>query len=52
VTTARTRQAARSRQTRETSIAVELDVDGSGRTEVSTAPFFDHMLGGPVATAA
>jgi len=45
VTTARTRQAARSRQTRETSIAVELIVDGSGRTEVSTGlPFFDHML--------
>ncbi len=45
MTTARTRQAARSRQTRETSIAVELDVDGTGRTEVSTGlPFFDHML--------
>jgi len=33
------------RVTRETSIQVELDLDGSGTTQVSTGvPFFDHML--------
>ena len=33
------------RVTKETSILVELDLDGSGMTEVSTGvPFFDHML--------
>ena len=33
------------RETRETRILVELDLDGSGVTEVSTGvPFFDHML--------
>jgi len=33
------------RVTKETSILVELDLDGSGVTEVSTGvPFFDHML--------
>lgn len=33
------------RTTRETDIAVELVVDGSGRAEVATGiPFFDHML--------
>lgn len=33
------------RVTKETSVLVELDLDGSGRTEVSTGvPFFDHML--------
>jgi imidazoleglycerol-phosphate dehydratase len=33
------------RVTKETSILVELDLDGTGVTEVSTGvPFFDHML--------
>ena len=40
-----TRVGERSRQTRETSIEVRLDVDGSGTASVSTGlPFFDHML--------
>ncbi|MBV9379744.1 MAG: imidazoleglycerol-phosphate dehydratase HisB [Streptosporangiaceae bacterium] len=35
-----------SRETRETSILVELDLDGTGAASVSTGvPFFDHMLG-------
>jgi len=34
-----------SRDTKETSILVELDLDGTGRAEISTGvPFFDHML--------
>ena len=33
------------RITKESSVLVELDLDGTGRTEVSTGvPFFDHML--------
>jgi imidazoleglycerol-phosphate dehydratase len=33
------------RTTGETSVVVELDLDGTGRTSVSTGvPFFDHML--------
>ncbi len=33
------------RATAETAVSVELELDGSGRTEVSTGvPFFDHML--------
>ena len=33
------------RETKESSVHVELDLDGSGRTEVETGvPFFDHML--------
>ena len=33
------------RTTKESSIVVELDLDGTGRTEVSTGvPFYDHML--------
>jgi len=41
------RRAARlSRATKETSIEVSVDLDGTGYTDVSTGlPFFDHMLG-------
>jgi imidazoleglycerol-phosphate dehydratase len=40
-----TRTASASRQTKETSIEVSIDLDGSGTTDVSTGlPFFDHML--------
>jgi len=40
-----TRQATLRRETNETSVAVTLDVDGSGRSEISTGiPFFDHMV--------
>jgi imidazoleglycerol-phosphate dehydratase len=39
------RQATRSRSTRETSIEITLDLDGTGAVTVSTGlPFFDHML--------
>jgi imidazoleglycerol-phosphate dehydratase len=39
------RTARRDRATKETTIAITLDVDGAGRTEVSTGlPFFDHMV--------
>jgi imidazoleglycerol-phosphate dehydratase len=39
------RQASRQRVTKESSIEVTLDLDGSGRTDVRTGlPFFDHML--------
>ncbi|CAB4571351.1 unannotated protein [freshwater metagenome] len=39
------RRAQRSRTTAETSIELSVDLDGSGRTEVSTGiPFYDHML--------
>ena len=39
------RRAARERSTKETSISVRLELDGSGRVEVATGlPFFDHML--------
>jgi len=40
-----TRNARVERATGETSVIVELDLDGSGRTQVETGvPFFDHML--------
>jgi imidazoleglycerol-phosphate dehydratase len=40
-----TRTASRSRTTKETSIEVSIDLDGTGRTDVSTGiPFYDHML--------
>ena len=33
------------RETKESHVLVELELDGSGRTEVdSGVPFFDHML--------
>jgi len=39
------RAAVVARSTSETSIAIEIDLDGSGRHEVATGlPFFDHML--------
>ena len=39
------RTASRSRTTNETSIEIEIDLDGTGRTNVSTGiPFYDHML--------
>jgi imidazoleglycerol-phosphate dehydratase len=39
------RAAAVERTTSETDIAIELDLDGNGRHEISTGlPFFDHML--------
>lgn len=39
------RRAERRRVTKETSIAVELNLDGSGTAEVATGlPFFDHMV--------
>jgi imidazoleglycerol-phosphate dehydratase len=39
------RFATRERATKETTVAVTLDLDGSGRTEVDTGlPFYDHML--------
>ncbi|MHA7276619.1 imidazoleglycerol-phosphate dehydratase HisB [Arthrobacter sp. Hz1] len=43
-TTAR-RTASRERTTSESSVFVELDLDGTGRAEISTSvPFYDHML--------
>lgn len=39
------RTAQRSRSTKETSIEVGVDLDGSGRTDIDTGiPFYDHML--------
>ena len=40
-----TRAATRSRTTKETSIELRLDLDGTGTTSISTGvPFYDHML--------
>ncbi|ACQ80642.1 Imidazoleglycerol-phosphate dehydratase [Beutenbergia cavernae DSM 12333] len=40
-----TRTARIERSTSESSVVVEVDLDGTGRTDVSTSvPFFDHML--------
>src|SRR6476620_93944 len=42
-TTARTARIERA--TSESSVLVELDLDGTGRTDISTTvPFYDHML--------
>lgn len=39
------RTAQRDRSTKETTIRISIDLDGTGRTEVSTGiPFYDHML--------
>ena len=39
------RTAQRSRSTKETSISVAIDLDGSGKGDISTGiPFYDHML--------
>jgi imidazoleglycerol-phosphate dehydratase len=39
------RRAKRARTTKETSISIAIDLDGSGVTQVSTGiPFYDHML--------
>ena len=39
------RTATRSRATKETSIEISIDLDGSGQTDISTGiPFYDHML--------
>lgn len=39
------RTAKRSRTTKETSIDIEVNLDGSGQTDISTGiPFYDHML--------
>ncbi|MEO6571866.1 MAG: imidazoleglycerol-phosphate dehydratase HisB [Ilumatobacteraceae bacterium] len=40
-----TRTATRNRTTKETSIEISIDIDGTGRTDISTGiPFYDHML--------
>ena len=40
-----TRRARVERKTKESDIVVELDLDGTGRTDISTGvPFFNHML--------
>lgn len=39
------RTASRSRTTKETSIEISIDLDGTGTTDISTGiPFYDHML--------
>lgn len=44
-TPALARRATRSRTTKETSIEIAIDLDGTGTTDVSTGiPFYDHML--------
>ena len=43
--TASSRKAKIDRRTKETEIAIELDLDGTGRAEIATGiPFLDHML--------
>ena len=39
------RSASRSRKTKETSIDISIDLDGTGQTDITTGlPFYDHML--------
>lgn len=39
------RTASRSRTTKETSVEISIDLDGTGATDISTGiPFYDHML--------
>jgi imidazoleglycerol-phosphate dehydratase len=39
------RKATRERDTKETRVAVTVDLDGTGRTDIATGiPFYDHML--------
>jgi imidazoleglycerol-phosphate dehydratase len=39
------RAASRERATKETSVAVTIDLDGTGQTDIATGiPFYDHML--------
>ncbi|MGI8661707.1 MAG: imidazoleglycerol-phosphate dehydratase HisB [Acidimicrobiales bacterium] len=39
------RRSTRTRETKETSVIVDIDLDGSGTADVTTGmPFFDHML--------
>jgi imidazoleglycerol-phosphate dehydratase len=39
------RKATRERNTKETRVAVTVDLDGTGRTDIATGiPFYDHML--------
>ena len=45
VETARARTASVERKTRETAIALSVNLDGTGRTDIATGvPFLDHML--------
>jgi imidazoleglycerol-phosphate dehydratase len=45
MSTVHNRVASRSRTTNETAIEISIDLDGTGRTDVSTGiPFYDHML--------
>lgn len=44
-TPVRRRHATRTRHTNETTIELSIDLDGTGKTDISTGvPFFDHML--------
>ena len=41
------RKAVMERKTKETEITLTINLDGTGKTEISTGiPFFDHMLNG------
>ena len=46
MTAAQSRRARVERETKESKVVVDLDLDGTGRVDVETGvPFFDHMLG-------